>query len=91
MRLLYWGLVALGLGQYAFLYYRPGYVAADTAYLAMWILVGIGALGLGLQSHCASCGTCGPPCNCDHCGKCRHGPCCGECDCLPPSHEGHNH
>ncbi len=83
MRLLSWALIVAGIGQFLYVATQHKLVTTDTAFLAMIILVAAGVLGLQYQYHCHNCGMCGPPCNCDHCGGCRHGPCCGQCDCAP--------
>lgn len=83
MRILHWGLIALGIAQFALVHGGHGPIGLDASFIVLGIMLTAGVMGLASTYHCESCGRCGPPCNCDHCGKCRHGPCCGQCSCAP--------
>ena len=103
MRWASWALAAAGIIQYAAILAMDSsdYVSVDMAYLVMWLAV-LGALALCYMS-CWGCGY-GGGCDCDHCGGCSSGDCCGNCGCYGPNvemkrghehgehgHEGHSH
>lgn len=100
MRWLPWALGIVGVLQFAVMaLVRPdsGYVSLDTSYLVMWLAI-IGGIVVCYLSCWDGCGY-GGGCDCDHCGGCAAGQCCGDCGCYGPSgqmkgatgHEGHDH
>jgi hypothetical protein len=97
MRWLPWILGIGGVLQYAVIVaIQPSdYVSLDMAYLVMWLAI-IGGVLTCYLSCWSDCGYGG--CDCDHCGSCSSGECCGNCRCYGSNvemkgmgHEGHSH
>jgi hypothetical protein len=99
MRWLPWALGIIGVLQFGIMaVVKPdsSYVTLDTAYLVMWLAV-IGGVVACYLSCWGGCGYGG--CDCDHCGGCSSGECCGNCGCYGGNvemkggmgHEGHSH
>jgi hypothetical protein len=73
------------------------FITKQSAVLPALLLPGSILLAAGLHSlqatydswcDCASC--MGAGCECDHCGACAQGECCGKCDCMDGG-DGHTH
>jgi hypothetical protein len=97
MRWLPWALGIAGVLQYAVIaaLSPSDYVSVDTSYLVMWLAV----IGGVLTCYLSCWGDCYGGCDCDHCGGCAAGQCCGDCGCYGSNvemkgamgHEGHDH
>ena len=79
-----WAILLLGL-LLLLLGLEPWWTKHDATFLAIiaWpaaFLMAGGLLALQWGAYAATYTACG----CDHCGQCKHGWCCGLCDCVPP-------